>query len=252
MFKLINTQSRLRLKWVLLVLLSGVLMPILAIDSPIRILAPSGGLNIGSIYQGENATMVYHVQNVSNDMVTVDAVIAQGVGPQNIQFPRSLKPGEKAPISFVFNSSYLAGPINEHITIVTGNNQDYSLKITGEVKPRFHFNEPVLDFGFMNAKTAYKTTYVWAEKNLPFDLKAINTQDLVVKLTQTYVDPTQIDAVVEVSQSNTKAMFAYKIDVQVDPINIKRSMSRILAFQSSGFPQATPEIHLVGYQAKSN
>lgn len=209
---------------------------------------PGGIIQIGQINQGQTVDIEVPVYNNTPKPLIIEDIIPQGIGPKDIEHPKSIKKGETGMVKFRYDSKYLKGQIKEHVTLILANNQQFPMVLEGIVNEQIFFNEATVDMGFVDANSQAKEIYVWGDSPAAFDLKVVNNPLIKATLVPVYLDIRNTDKVKEVSKSQKYAYAGYKVQLKANSSKIKKSLSTLLAFQSTKYKLATPEVHVVGYK----
>lgn len=209
---------------------------------------PRGKIQLGTLNQGENKQVKVPIYNNTAHELRVDMVIPQGIGPKNVKHPQSISPKQTGYLDFNYQTAYVKGQVQEHISVVFKDNITLSIPIEGMVKSQIFFNEQVVDFGFIGNQPVERQVYIWGENPEKFEIKAKANKFAQVKLKKVFVDPTDPEKPVEVKSTHPKAYVAYIAKISVSSKKLTKSLSTLLEFESSTYLGATPEIHLVGYK----
>lgn len=209
---------------------------------------PGGIIQIGQLNQGQTIDVEVPIYNNTPKPLYIEDIIPQGIGPKDITHPKSIKKGETGLVKFRYDSKYLKGQVKEHVTLILANNQQFPIVLEGVVNEQIFFNEPTVDMGFVDASSPGKEIYVWADSPAVFDLNVINNPLVNTTLVPVYLDIRNPDKVVEVSKSKKYAYAGYKVQLKANSSKIKKSLSTLLAFKSTKYQLATPEVHVVGYK----
>ncbi len=209
-------------------------------------------LDFGTLSQGQTKNFTFELKNISKDTLRLEAPFAQGIGPQNIKSPQVIAPGQTAPWSFEYHSAYLNGLIKENITFVVADDEYYSLEISGKVESPITISPATIDLGYLQKKVIVKNFYLFASQKKLNQIelkKSING----IKITSTPVKLTKNQGELSESEDGKPGL---KIELTFDPMQVlkdpkwahRNSVNLLVEFYSKDFPEATPEIQLVGYR----
>ena len=202
--------------------------------------------------QGEIKEFKFTGKNLSKDMITIEQVIAQGIGPQNIVHPKQVLPGASFDWSFKYNSSYLKGKTKENLTFIIGDEELYSVEIKGEVTMPVLLYPMQIDVGYLEGNDLTKE--IFALSSNPTNEKiSLRKKYPGVEISFT---PTKISQKEDQLVEDPNGQPGFKITLKLDGKELiksvdqkkRKSLSQLVEFQSSNFPKATPEIQLIGYK----
>lgn len=209
---------------------------------------PGAKVQLGTLNQGEKKQVRVPIYNNTAYELRVDMVIPQGIGPKDVKHSQSILPKQTGYLDFNYQTAYVKGQVQEHISIVFKDDKTLSIPIEGMVKSQIFFSEQVVDFGFIGNQPVERQVYIWGENPQKFEIKAKSNKFAQVELKKVFVDPTDPEKPVEVKSTHPKAYVAYIAKISVSSKNLTKSLSTLLEFESSTYVGATPEIHLVGYK----
>ena len=108
----------------------------------------------------------------------------------------------------------------------------------------FTFSTPQIDLGYV-AEDEEKTfeVYAWSKMNPQANLSIENPQGLSIQIKPITLDVSDPENIKEGGPTQ-----GYKINLTYRAIDLKKSIRKLVSFTSKEFPNAHPEIHLIGYK----
>lgn len=202
---------------------------------------------LGTLQQGDKIHVALHGKNTSPAAIALENVISQNSGPADFKFPKSIGPGQKFTIEYNLNTAYLDGPFTHTIVLVGTDGTPYVTYTEGTVNAPVWFSEKIFDLGYHTPGAATEWTfYAWnpGKKPLQLALAAESAQEFSATITPAQLNIEKFDDIREGG-----AVPGVKIVLKAKNLGkpTGKSIRKIVAFVSPTFPQATPEVLVIGY-----
>ncbi len=207
-------------------------------------------VELGKLSQGDQKHFKVKVTNSGKQPLNFLDAIAQGRGPQQIAWPKSLAAGASATLEFDYNSHQLSGKIHENITLVSEGEVTHSLLLQGIVEAPIEVWPAIVDFGYFGAEPVQQVLYVYSTLKPEFALEFDGAQMgglFSVKIEKAKLDLGELPDIVR--EGGTKA--GYKVTLTLDPKRwdpARKSLGAIAGFRSPLYPKASPDFYAVGYR----
>ena len=205
---------------------------------------------LGTLQQGQKIRVALNGKNASKATVVLDNVISQNSGPEDFKFPKSIAPGQKFTIEYTLNTAYMDGPFTHNIVLIAPDGTPWLTYAEGTVNAPVWFSEKIFDLGYhVSGATTEWTFYAWnpAQKPLELQLAPESAKEFTATLTSVTLNTEKFDEIKEGGKTP-----GLKIVLKVKDLgpNTGKSIRKIVTFTSPTFPQATPEILVIGYWKK--
>ncbi|PWJ65533.1 MULTISPECIES: hypothetical protein [unclassified Fibrobacter] len=207
---------------------------------------------IGEVNQGDVKHFVLKGANVSGKDLNLETVMCQGIGCSNFKYPSTVKNKSALVIEFDLDFSAMEGPVSPTVVLVGTDGKTYLTSMDGVVKAPFFFNEKMFDTGYYTAGESRDWTfYVWetdrkARPDLTLSEEA--AKDFSIKTKNVKV---KVDADGKVKEGGK--IPALKITLSTKGLSREgwelkqRSIRKIVSFKSKKYPNATPEVLVIGF-----
>jgi len=206
-------------------------------------------VDLGILQQGTKKLVEIKGKNISSKTIEVESVFNQMVGGENFIYPKKIAPKQAFKINFTLNTAYMEGDFSHNIILVDTSGTPYIATVKGSVENPFVFNERILDLGFYKKGVKKSWTfYVWNPENKTFKLKLKpeSQKEFKAEFSNVKLDVSDFENIKE--GGNTPAV---KVNLSVldleKPKNTQKSIRKIVSFISENFPNATPDLQVVGY-----
>jgi len=214
------------------------------------VFSPSS-LSLGTLQQGEELAVEAELINKGRKTIQLIDCIAQGRGPQEISYPKQLRPGERGKLTFLYRSSGLEGQIVEHITLINKEEETYPLPLVATVVAPVTLWPAIVDFGWIGKEKQSVQLYAFSPIAEQFDLSYHRPQ--LDSLFEAVITPVRLDIsqFPEVIEESPNGRFGYRITLTLNPSRwpaARKSLGALAQFHSLTFPRATPEFYAVGYR----
>jgi len=202
---------------------------------------------LGTLQQGSQHHVSLRGKNTSKQTIALENVISQNSGPEKFKFPKSIAPGQSFVIEYNLNTAYMDGPFTHSIVLIGTDGTPYVTYAEGTVIAPIWFNEKIFDLGYYTAGNNNEWTfYAWNPNRKPLELSLSteSAKEFSATIEKVQLDTENIDNVKEGGPTP-----GLKITLKVKNIGKPsgKSIRKIVSFQSSTYPQATPEVLVVGY-----
>lgn len=207
---------------------------------------------IGYVNQGDIKHYTLQGANVTNNDIVLENVFGQGIGMSNFKFPKKIPANGTVTIDFDFDFSGIEGSIAPVIVLVDTTGKPYTATMSGIVKAPFFFSEKMFDAGFYSKGEIREWTfYVWeTDKKLRPDIVLDSIAKTQFSLTSKPVmlNVDKLDKIKEGGKVPGLKLTLKAKNLTREGFELKQqSIRKIVAFKSSRYPKATPEILIIGF-----
>jgi hypothetical protein len=204
-------------------------------------------VNLGKLQQGEKREVVLSGKNNSKGSIEVENVINQMTGGENFRFPKVIAPNAQFKIQFTLNTAYMEGDFAHNIVLIETNGKPHVGIVQGSIENPIVFSERYFDLGYYSQGNSKEWTfYVWGASNKPLRLKLAANSEFEAVFSAVNLDVKDFD---NIREGGSTPGIKVKLSVKKLelPKNNQKSIRRIVSFTSEDFPNATPEIQVIGY-----
>lgn len=204
-------------------------------------------LELGVIPQGEARQVLLQGRNLSAQPLQIDQVLSQNVGPKDFEFPKVVAPGASFQVRYTLDSKYQQGRFSHRILLVDKQGQNSITEVNGEVRAPLLFSQGIIDIGYQPGGMQTFILYAWSldRKALHLELSKDSQKEFSLKSTPVLLDVSDPSKVREGG-----GVPSLKLELTLKSLNRqanRQSIRKLVDFVSQEFPNATPEILLIGY-----
>lgn len=202
---------------------------------------------LDTLQQGESKHVVLQGKNTSSSPITLETVLSQNSGPENFKFPQKIAPGQTFQVEYTLPTAYIEGDYTHTIVLIEPNGTPHLTYVTGHVKAPIWFSEKIHDLGYYTpGATVQWTFYAWnpQQKKLALTLSPESASEFTAQITPVQLHTESLDNIREGGK-----VPGLKITLKPKSLqkNAGKSIRKLVSFQSKTFPQATPEVLVIGY-----
>lgn len=207
---------------------------------------------VGEVNQGDVKHITLKGANVSGKDIKLETVMCQGTGCSNFKYPAVVANKNGMTIEFDMDFSDKEGPVSSTVVLVGEDGKTYTTAFESVVKAPFFFSDKMFDTGYYTpGESRDWTFYVWeTDKKARPDLALAEeaTKDFSIKTKNVKV---KVDQNGKVSEGGK--IPALKITLKTKGLSREgwelkqQSIRKIVSFKSKKYPQATPEVLIIGF-----
>ena len=207
---------------------------------------------IGVLNQGDIKHIVLQGANLTDKEIVLENVFGQGNGMSNFKFPQKIPAKGAVTIEFDLNTAEMEGQIKPVVVLVDTTGKPYTANMDGIVKVPFFFSEKLFDAGFY-AKGEMRewTFYVWEtdKKNRPdLALDAESAKQFSMSAKPVMLNVDKLDKIKEGGKVPGLKITLSTKGLTREGWELKQqSIRKIVSFKSKKYPNATPDVLIVGY-----
>lgn len=202
---------------------------------------------LGKLQQGEKIKIRLHGKNTAKNAIVLENVISQNSGPADFRFPKQVATGHGFDIEYTLNTAYMEGPFTHTIVLIDTAGKPYTTYVEGEVVAPIFFSEKLLDLGYYKVgQNVQWELYAWnpGKKPLELELTPESAQEFSAEFRTVSLHTDQLDSIREGGTvPGVKIILKAK---NLGPVTGK-SIRKLVSFRSKTYPNATPEVLVVGY-----
>lgn len=207
---------------------------------------------MGEVNQGDVKHFVLKGANVSGREIKLETVMCQGTGCSNFKYPASIAHNGPVVVEFDMDFSGMEGPVSPTVILVGTDGKPYTAALEGVVKAPVFFSEKMFDAGYYAAGESREWSfYVWeTDRRARPDLvlSAESSKDFSIKTKNVKVKVDENGKVVEGGKIPALKVTLSTKGMSREGWELKQnSLRKIVTFQSTKFPKATPEVLIIGY-----
>lgn len=207
---------------------------------------------MGEVNQGDVKHFVLKGANVSGREIKLETVMCQGTGCSNFKYPASIANNGPVVVEFDMDFSGMEGPVSPTVILVGTDGKPYTAALEGVVKAPVFFSEKMFDAGYYAAGESREWSfYVWeTDRRARPDLvlSAESSKDFSIKTKNVKVKVDENGKVVEGGKIPALKVTLSTKGMSREGWELKQnSLRKIVTFQSTKFPKATPEVLIIGY-----
>lgn len=212
---------------------------VLQFSSPVTVL--------DTLQQGETKRVVLQAKNTASSPIVLETVLSQNSGPENFKFPQKIAPGQTFQVEYTLQSAYMEGDFTHTIVLVEPNGTPHLTYVAGHVKAPIWFSEKIHDLGYYTSGSSVQWTfYAWnpQHQKLALALSPESASEFTAQITPVQLHTESLDNIREGGK-----VPGLKITLKPKTLqkNTGKSIRKIVSFRSKTFPQATPEVLVIGY-----
>jgi hypothetical protein len=206
-------------------------------------------VNLGVLSQGIKKNVEIKGRNISSRTIELESVFDQMVGGENFVYPKKITPGQNFKINFTLNTAYMEGNFLHNIILVDTSGTPWIALVQGSVENPIVFSERYLDLGYY--KKGMKKTwifYVWNTENKPMKLKLMpeSQKEFKAEFSNVKLDASNFENIKEGGTTPAIKVSLSVVELEF-PKNNQKSIRKMISFSCENFPNATPELQVMGY-----
>ena len=207
---------------------------------------------IGMLNQGDTKHIVLQGANITDKEIVLENVFGQGNGMSNFKFPKKIPAKGSVTIEFDLNTAEMEGQIKPVVVLVDTTGKPYTANMDGIVKVPFFFSEKLFDAGFYaKGEKREWSFYVWEtdKKNRPdLALDAESAKQFSMSAKPVMLNVDKLDKIREGGKVPGLKVTLSTKGLGREGWELKQqSIRKIVSFKSKKYPNATPEVLIVGY-----
>ena len=207
---------------------------------------------LGTIPQGEVRHVTLKGANVTSKTIELESAMCQGTGCSNFKFTQSVAARAPITVDFDFSTASMDGPVSNLVVLVGKDGKPYTASFEGTVEAPVFFNEKMFDAGYYSAGESREWTfYAWSadkKKQIALALDSSAGKEFSAAFKPVKLTVGKDGSVKEGGKvpGLKVTLRTAGIDRSKTPKN-QKSISRVVPFRSSTYPNATPEALVIGY-----
>lgn len=216
-------------------------------DSPL--LFSPDPLQLDTLQQGTPQKVILRGKNTSQHSISLQNVLCQNGHSEDFVYPQQIAPQQNFQISYQLNTQDMEGPFTHRIVLVETSGKPWVTLVEGVVASPVMFSQKILDAGYHTAgQTHTWTFYAWNPQGKPLTLQLkSNPSHLHLKTQKVMLNTTQFDAIQEGGSTPGLKITLMAQSIPPNKLAHMKSIRHIVSFQSPQWPQAQPEVLIVGY-----
>ena len=232
-----------------LLLNAGLLCAATSSDAPLHF--EQDPLTLGSLDQGSIHHVVLKGRNTSKQVVRLESVMSQNVGASDFVYPKTITSGTLFQVEFNLNTAGIEGLFTQRIILVEEGGHPLVTTVEGTVESPLRFSQQILDAGYLtiDSKPTW-TIYAWNPKGAHFKiaLDSAAQQSATLQTSEVMLNTEKFD---DVREGGTTP--GLKLTLSANPLSpgtltpTGKSFRKIIGFHTETWPQAAPEILIVGF-----
>lgn len=207
---------------------------------------------IGMLNQGDTKHIVLQGANITDKEIVLENVFGQGNGMSNFKFPKKIPAKGTVKIEFDFSSAEMEGQISPVVVLVDTTGKPYLANMDGIVKVPFFFGEKLFDAGYYaKGEKREWTFYVWEtdKKNRPdLTLAPESAKQFAMSAKPVMLNVDKLDQIKEGGKVPGLKITLSTKGLTREGWELKqKSIRKIVSFKSKKYPNATPDVLIVGF-----